>query len=256
MVATSISFVFDIPHTVQYIYNTILVFTFLAVWWWRVMAMIGHLGRYLLNKNPVLQEKKAPWVAYKQKYWVSITRKLCEWCNSYPKSDILLVTYLPVLVRQIMAAQFCENEASTAAIAVVVVVDVGVGVRSRSSLYITRWNMAASASKQILFIIFTASTGYLPSRDTTIDNLFLLFLSMEIFYAKLKVLYRPVCFCSFTAWCGHVHTCTFGCLPWQHDTVSAIQHSISHVARLSSSGAWFLYHTFQHLKKGWSEHNT
>ena len=151
-----------------------------------------------------------------------------------------------------MAAQFCEKEASTAAIAVVVVVDVGVGVRSRSSLYITRWNMAASASKQILFIIFTASTGYLPSGDTTIENLFLLFLSMEIFYAKLKVLYRPVCFYSFTI--HDVVTCicipTFGCFPRQHDTVSAIQHSISHVACLSSSGAWLLYHTFQHLKKG------
>ena len=70
-----------------------------------------------------------------------------------------------------MAAQFCEKEASTAAIEVVVVVDVGVGVRSRSSLYITRWNMAASASKQILFIIFTASTGYLPSGDT-IENFY------------------------------------------------------------------------------------
>ena len=91
---------------------------------------------------------------------------------TYPKSDILLVTYLPVVVRQIMAAQFCEKEASTAAIEVVVVVDVGVGVRSRSSLYITRWNMAASASKQILFIIFTASTGYLPSGDTTIENFY------------------------------------------------------------------------------------
>ena len=154
---------------------TITVCTFLAVRWSRVMAMIGHLGRYLLNRNPVLQEKKAPWVAYKQKYWATITRKLCEWCNSYPNSDILLVTHLPVLVRQIMAAQFCEKEASTAAIAVVVVVDVGVGVRSRSSLYITRWNMAASASKQILFIIFTASTGYLPSGDTAIENLLLLF---------------------------------------------------------------------------------
>ena len=71
-----------------------------------------------------------------------------------------------------MAAQFCEKEASTAAIEVVVVVDVGVGVRSRSSLYITRWNMAASASKHILFIIFTASTGYLPSGDTAIENFY------------------------------------------------------------------------------------
>lgn len=133
---------------------------------------------------------------------------------TYPKSDILLVTYLPVVVRQIMAAQFCEKEASTAAIAVVVVVDVGVGVRSRSSLYITRWNMAASASKQILFIIFTASTGYLPSGDTTIENLLLL-LSMEIFYAKLKVLYRPVCCYSFTIHdvVTYIRICTFGCLP-------------------------------------------
>ena len=48
------------------------------------------------------------------------------------------VQYLPVVVRQIMAAAFCEKAASTAAIEVVVRVAVGLGVKSRKSSNTTR----------------------------------------------------------------------------------------------------------------------
>ena len=46
--------------------------------------------------------------------------------------------YLPVVVKHIMAAAFCENAASTAAMAVVSKVSVGLGVSKRSSSNTTR----------------------------------------------------------------------------------------------------------------------
>ena len=61
-----------------------------------------------------------------------------------------------------MAAAFCENDASTAAMAVVWTVVVGLGVRRRSSSKWLRWKRAASASSAILLMIVTASTGYAP----------------------------------------------------------------------------------------------
>ena len=61
-----------------------------------------------------------------------------------------------------MAAAFCWNEASTAAMAAVVAVLVGLGVSLRISSKTTRWNMAASASRHTLCIRLTTSTGYFP----------------------------------------------------------------------------------------------
>ena len=63
--------------------------------------------------------------------------------------------YLPVVVRQMMAAALWANAASTAAMEVVMRVSVGLGVRRRSSSNTTRWNMAASASQHILCIMST-----------------------------------------------------------------------------------------------------
>ena len=70
--------------------------------------------------------------------------------------------YLPVVVKVMMAAACCWNEASTAAMAVVWTVVVGLGVSRRSSSNTLRWNIAASASRAILPMIVTASTGYFP----------------------------------------------------------------------------------------------
>ena len=123
-----------------------------------------------------------------------------------------------------MAAQFWEKEASTAAIAVVVVVGVGVGVRSRSSWYITRWNMADSASKQTLLIILTASTGYFP----------ILTIGQKVYTHYLHIY-------------AQLTTLTFSRLPRQHYTVSTIKYSISYITRLSSGGTRLLNHTIQHL---------
>ncbi len=51
-----------------------------------------------------------------------------------------------MVVKVIMAAAFCWNDASTAAIAMVVTVGDGFRVMLRSSLNFAVWNMAASAS--------------------------------------------------------------------------------------------------------------
>lgn len=75
---------------------------------------------------------------------------------------------MPVVVRVMIAAAFCWKEASTDAMAMVWTVGVGLGVRERSSSKTLLWNMAASASKQILLIMDTASTGYLPAIDIVI----------------------------------------------------------------------------------------
>ena len=61
-----------------------------------------------------------------------------------------------------MAAACCWKAASTAAMAMVWTVGVGLMARDRSSSKTLLWYMAASASKQILLMIDTASTGYLP----------------------------------------------------------------------------------------------
>ena len=51
---------------------------------------------------------------------------------------------------------------STDAMAMVWTVGVGLVAREHSSSKQLLWNMAASASRQILLIMETASTGYLP----------------------------------------------------------------------------------------------
>ena len=68
------------------------------------------------------------------------------------------------MVRVIIAAAIWAKEASTAAMAVVWTVVVGLGVSLRSSLNLSRWKRAASASRAILLMIFTACSGYLPWR--------------------------------------------------------------------------------------------
>ena len=61
-----------------------------------------------------------------------------------------------------MAAACCWKAESIAAMAMVWTVGVGLMARDRSSSKTLLWYMAASASKQILLMIDTASTGYLP----------------------------------------------------------------------------------------------
>ena len=65
-----------------------------------------------------------------------------------------------------MAPAFCWKEASTEAMAMVCTVGVGLGTSERSSADTLLWNMTASASRQILLMMATASAGYLPYKET------------------------------------------------------------------------------------------
>lgn len=137
------------------------------------IELTSQLGGVLVRNKPVmmmgclltLSAIKNNWIT--EIFYTTWTnnrgwKTRCENLLKQQWTDSLKKTYFPVWVKQMIQAALAVNDAATAAIAVVSWVSATLWIVCLKSSNSCRWKMAASASRQILCIMETARTGYLP----------------------------------------------------------------------------------------------